>query len=203
MNLASESTSGSTLVSNNLTYINMAKIRWQKWNRLIHYWGALACAIPVLIVLGTGIILLLKKESTWIQPASTQGSSDIPSVRFEQVLASIKTVEQAEIKSWDDIKLLDVRPSKGIIKVRAKNRYEIQVDSATGEVLQVAFRRSDLIEEIHDGSYFHDNVKLWIFLPSAIILFVLWVTGIAIFTITQMNKYKRQKKKRIKQRDVS
>jgi len=178
----------------------MAKIRWQKLNRIIHYWGALACAIPVLIVIVTGIILLLKKESAWIQPPSAKGSSDIPTVQFEKVLDSLKDVEEAEIESWNDIKLLDVRPSKGIIKVRAKNRYEVQLDAVTGDVLQVAFRRSDLIEELHDGSFFHDQAKLWVFLPSAIILFVLWITGIAIFAITQMNKYKRQKKKRLSQK---
>lgn len=173
----------------------MAKIRWQKWNRLIHYWGAFSCAVPVLIVTVTGIILLLKKESDWIQPPSSKGSENIPSVKFNEILKSVRSIPEAEVNDWSDIKLLDVRPSKGIAKVRAKNRYEVQVDTATGEVLQVAYRRSDLIEEIHDGSFFHDKVKLWVFLPSGIILFVLWVTGMYIFCIMQWNKYRRRKKR--------
>lgn len=176
----------------------MAKIRWQKWNRLVHYWGALACALPVLIVIITGILLLLKKQSDWIQPPSAKGSASHPVITFEKVLEIVKTVPEAEVDEWGDIKLLDVRPSKGIIKVRAKNRYEVQLDSGSAEILQVAYRRSDIIEELHDGSFFHDKVKLWIFLPSGILLLVLWVTGIYIFFITQLNKYKRNRKKKIK-----
>ncbi|MFT5130288.1 MAG: hypothetical protein ACI8W8_003917 [Rhodothermales bacterium] len=42
----------------------------------------------------------------------------------------------------------------------------------------MAFRRSDLIESIHDGSYFNDHFKLWVFLPAGIVLAALLVTGI-------------------------
>jgi len=179
----------------------MSKIRWQKWNRFMHYWGALACSIPVLIVIITGIILLLKKESSWIQPKTIKGESNIPTASFNSILEKVKTIPEAEVNSWEDIKLLDVRPSKGVIKVRAKNRWEIQLDSESSEVLQVAYRRSDIIEELHDGSFFHDKAKLWIFLPSGIILFILWVTGMYLFISIQWKKFtnKQKKKKRLRE----
>lgn len=173
------------------------KIRWNKWNRVIHYWGALACALPLIVVIVSGILLQLKKESSWIQPSTQRGAGTVPVVEFAQVLEKVKSIPEANIKSWDDIKLLDVRPSKGVIKIRAKNRWEIQLDAASCEVLQVAFRRSDIIEELHDGSFFHDSAKLAIFLPSAIILLILWVTGMYLFISRQLVKIKRKSKKKV------
>ena len=106
-----------------------------------------------------------------------------------------KTVPQAEIASWDDIDRLDVRPSKGMVKVRGKNRWEIQIDAQTGEVLQVAFRRSDLIESIHDGTYFHDSFKLWVFLPAGLILAALSITGLYLFCLPYLAKRRQRRKK--------
>ena len=104
------------------------------------------------------------------------------------------SIPQAAIQSWGDIARLDIRPDKGLIKIHAVNHWEIQLDHRSGEVLQVAYRRSDLIEALHDGSFFHERVKLWIFLPSALILLVLWITGIYLFVKPQMLKWARKQK---------
>ncbi|MCM8541902.1 MAG: hypothetical protein NE328_16655 [Lentisphaeraceae bacterium] len=79
------------------------------------------------------------------------------------------------------------------IKIRANNNWEIQIDQKSGDVLQVAFRRSDIIESIHDGSFFHDSAKLWLFLPSSLILLFLWFSGIYLFILPFLNKNKRKK----------
>ena len=48
---------------------------------------------------------------------------------------------------------IDVRPDKGMVKFTFKsNFYEVQLDGATGSLLQIELRRSDVIEKIHDGS---------------------------------------------------
>lgn len=164
------------------------KIKWKRFNRKVHYWGAILCAIPILVVIGSGILLLLKKDIDWIQPPSAQGQGKVPILSFEQILEVSKTVEQAQIKQWSDIKRLDIRPKKGIVKIRSKNKWEIQIDQQTADILQVAYRRSDLIESIHDGTFFHDSAKLWLFLPAAVILFILWVTGLYLFIITELSK---------------
>ena len=131
----------------------------------------------------------------WIQPKTTTGQiSNNPSISFEQILNISKTIKEAEINSWDDIDRLDVRISKGIVKVRSNNRWEIQIDTYSGKVIQVAYRRSDIIEQIHDGSWFHDKAKLWIFLPSGIILFVLWITGFYMFLLPYIIKGRKNKK---------
>ena len=167
---------------------------WNKWTRKTHYWGAFIILLPVLIISITGIFLQLKKDIDWIQPPTISGeSANNPSISFEEILEAAKKVEEANIRSWNDIDRLDVRIDKGIVKVRSKNRWEVQVDTNSGEVVQVAYRRSDIIEELHDGSWFHENIKLLIFLPSGIILFILWITGFYMVLLPYLSKWKKKK----------
>lgn len=161
-------------------------------NRKIHYWVSIGVAIPVLIVIVSGLFLQTKKQFAWIQPTEQKGISKTANLSLPQVLEISKTVPEAEIMSWDDISRLDVRPTRGLLKVSAKNHWEIQIDTETGAILQTAYRRSDIIESIHDGSFFHDYVKLWIFLPSGIILLILWLTGMYLFILPIWVKRKRK-----------
>ena len=59
----------------------------------------------------------------------------------------------------------------------------------------MAYRRSDVIETIHDGSWFHDNVKLWIFLPTAVVVLGLWITGIYLFILPYGVRWSRARTK--------
>lgn len=165
-------------------------------SRKIHRWGAIIIALPFLIVLISGLFLQLKKDVSWIQPESIEGVSNIPSISFEEILTAAKSIPEAEISSWKDINRLDVRPDKGMVKVRANNHWEIQIDTETGNVLQAEYRRSDIIEAIHDGSWFHESVKLWIFLPTGIIVTILWLTGIYMFFIPYLNKRRHRDRKK-------
>jgi len=166
-----------------------------KLNRLLHRWGSIAIALPIVIIIVTGITLQLKKDVAWIQPPTQIGSSQELSISFDTILSTAKAVPQTNISSWDDVDRLDVRPGKGMLKVRGKNRWEVQIDTKTGDVIQVAYRRSDLIESIHDGSFFHDSFKRWLFLPAGLILFGLWGTGIYLFLLPHMNNRKRRRDK--------
>jgi hypothetical protein len=164
-------------------------------NRKLHRWAAIVTAFPVLVVILSGVILQMKKELDWVQPPTRKGAGKELTLSFDQILNIATTVPEAEIKGWPDIDRLDVRPGKGVVKVRAQNRWEIQIDITNGDVLQVAVRRSDLIESIHDGSFFHERFKLWVFLPSAIVLAGIWGTGIYIFLFPYMNRRNREKEK--------
>jgi uncharacterized iron-regulated membrane protein len=164
-----------------------------KLNRLIHRWASLVVAVPICIIIVTGIMLQLKKDVAWIQPSTMSGSSQSLAISFDEILEATKTVPEAGIDSWDDIDRLDVRPDKGMLKVRGKNRWEVQIDTRTGDVLQVAYRRSDLIEDVHDGSFFNEKLKLWLFLPSGLILLGLWGTGLYLFALPHMTRRKRNR----------
>lgn len=164
-------------------------------NRLVHRWGSILIALPTLCILLTGVVLQLKKQSSWIQPHTQRGVERVPTLSFAQILEAAKSVPEAEISSWEDIDRLDVRPEKGMLKVRSKNRWEVQLDTATGQILQVALRRSDLIESLHDGSFFSNRIKMIVFLPTALVLVVLWGTGVYLFFLPQLAKRKKRLRK--------
>ncbi|BBM87841.1 PepSY domain-containing protein [Candidatus Uabimicrobium amorphum] len=163
--------------------------------RKIHYWGAILAAIPIVIVIVTGIMLQVKKQWVWVQPKTIKGVAKQPQLSFAQILQAATKADKG-INSWKDIDRLDVRPNKGIVKVRGKNKWEIQIDTQTGEIRQIAYRRSDMIESIHDGSFFHDHAKLWLFLPSAIVLLILWITGIYLFFLPIWRRAKKRRQKK-------
>jgi len=169
-------------------------VNWKSLSRKTHYWASLTILLPALVIIGSGVVLQLKKDVHWIQPASQRGAEGPPQISFEEILAAARAVDVAEIDSWEDIDRLDVRPDRGMLKIRSLNRWEIQIDTASAEVLQVAFRRSDLIETIHDGSFFHDNIKLWIFFPTAIILFFMWLTGVYLFVVPFLARRKKRQR---------
>lgn len=174
-------------------------MKFQVFNRKFHYWAAIAIAAPSLVIIVSGLFLQMKKNSSWVQPPELKGSGKEPAISFDQVLEACRAIPQAQIQEWENINRIDVRPGRGILKVTAKNNWEIQIDTKTGEVLQVAYRRSDIIEAIHDGSWFHDKAKLLIFLPAGATLLLLWLTGIYLFALPIMARQRRRRSGRVQQ----
>lgn len=142
-------------------------------------------------MVSSGILLQLKKQSNWIQPNVETVSSSKP-IMLQSYLDAVSTIEEANISSWDDIERIDIRPGKGIAKIKSKNNWEIQIDIETSEVYAVNYRRSDIIESIHDGSFFSEVVKYGWFLPSGILLLMLSLTGIYMFFIPILNRRRRK-----------
>ncbi|MDB4525043.1 PepSY domain-containing protein [bacterium] len=163
----------------------------------MHRWGSIIALLPITIIIFSGIVLQLKKVSPYVQPPTQSGAGTEPAIGFDRILEVVKTVPEAEIESWEDVDRLDVRPSKGVVKVRCKNRYEVQIDTETAQILHVAFRRSDLIESIHDGSYFNEHFKLWVFLPAGIVLAALLITGVHLFLLPHLARRKRVSRGRV------
>ena len=84
------------------------EFNWNKWTRKTHYWGAFVIILPISIVITTGILLQLKKEINWIQPPTSNGEHvNAPTISFDNILASVKTADEANITSWDDVDRLD------------------------------------------------------------------------------------------------
>lgn len=149
----------------------------RRWHRV----GAIVVALPFVVVILTGLLLQLKKEVAWVQPPTQQGAQETPTLPYAELLVAVRGVPEAEVEGWQDIDRLDVRPDKGMVKVRCRNGIEVQVDNHSGKVLQVAVRRSDWLESLHDGSWFHDRAKLWIFLPAGVVVLGLWLTGLYLW----------------------
>jgi uncharacterized iron-regulated membrane protein len=148
-----------------------------------HKWVGIILAIVFLMIAGTGFLLLIKKDYDWIQPPTQRGEEGTLAdfITLQEMFASVFAEEHSDFRSMDDIDRVDFRPGKRIFKVRSNHNYsEIQVDAITGEVRSVATRNSDLIESIHDGSFFGDWAHGWVMpIASGAMIFLvfsgLWI----------------------------
>lgn len=174
--------------------VRLSRLRLYHLNRKTHYWASVVVAVPVLIIICSGLMLQLKKHWTWVQPEEKRGTGTSPAIDLEGILAAMQQVPDMNVRGWSDVNRLDVRPGRGVVKVWLHNGWEVQVDLGTGKVLHAAYRRSDLIESIHDGSFFGGEItKLGLFLPAAVALLVMWATGLWIFLHPFLAKRRRRK----------
>jgi hypothetical protein len=79
------------------------------FNRKVHRWVAVVTALPVLVVILSGIILQVKKELDWVQPSTMKGEGSEPALCFDRILNIAREVPKAGIRDWQDIDRLDVR----------------------------------------------------------------------------------------------
>jgi hypothetical protein len=166
-------------------------------NRRIHYWIAFGAALPMIVMIGSGLLLQSKKHWSWVQPTEQRGTGTVPVIDLEGMLDAVKAVPGMNVQTWADVNRIDVRADRGLAKVWLLNGYEVQVDLGTGRVLQTAYRRSDLIESIHDGSVFAgDWTKLGLFLPAGIVVFLLWLSGMWMWWVPFSAKRKRRAHRR-------
>ena len=162
-------------------------------NRRIHHWVSFAAAVPLLVIIGSGILLQMKKQWDFVQPPEQRGTVTVPAIDFDRIMASLQGVPSLGVHGWEDVDRLDVRPGRGIAKVTLMSRWEAQIDLGTGRVLQTAYRRSDVIESIHDGSFFAgDWTKLGLFLPAGLTLLVLWLSGTWMVWVQFSGKRRRK-----------
>ncbi len=106
----------------------------------------------------TGLLLGWKKHTGGvILPKSFQGkSTDMKNwlpidVLHQKALAVVR--EQISPDLSTELERIDVRPDKGMVKfVFIEDYWGVQLDCTTGELLHIERRRSDFIENIHDGS---------------------------------------------------
>lgn len=126
--------------------------------RKIHrFTGALLFAF-FLIVSITGLLLGWKKHTGGvILPKSYSGSSlDMKDWLGFDTLHTIAVGilhDSVDPALSPRLERIDARPDKGMVKfVFIEGFYGIQLDCATGKLLHIERRNSDIIENIHDGS---------------------------------------------------
>ena len=173
--------------------MNVFKLFWN-----LHKWIGLAIALVVAVVSVTGFLLLVKKEFSSIQPPTQKGveGSVEEFLPISAILEAARATGDPAFATFDDIDRIDMRPGKRVHKVRSKHGYkEIQIDAITGEVLLEAWRPSDLIEAIHDGSWFADVWHDYGMPIVALGLLFLSFSGVYIWAVPVMRKRRRQKAK--------
>lgn len=163
-------------------------------NRKIHYWLSLWLALPMALISLTGLLLQFKKSLPWVQPPEQRRELALPLAEWPLLLASVQSRPELQVRSWADVERVELRPSKGLIKLMAKNGQEAQFDAGSGALVQVAPRRSDLIETLHDGSYFGNGVKFGWFATSALGLLLATLSGIWLFLEPYIAKARRRRR---------
>ncbi len=133
------------------------QVRILRLVRKIHKIMGISLIFFILVLSFTGILLGWKKNSGGIILAETvKGISDNPSnwLSMDSLLKVAQTYAVENLKLSDpEPDRLEVRPSKGILKVSFKNSYDgLQIDCTSGKVVYVEKRYSDMVEHIHDGS---------------------------------------------------
>lgn len=129
-----------------------------KLARKLHRTTGALLFIFFFIVSITGLLLGWKKHSGGIiLPKSYQGKSTDPKdwlpvdVLQQKALAIAR--EQISPDLSPELDRIDIRPDKGMVKfVFLQDYWGIQLDCTTGELLHIERRRSDFIENVHDGS---------------------------------------------------
>lgn len=174
-------------------YINSLR-EFRVWHRIL----GVVLALFIIISASTGILLSLKKEIAILQPPTQKGIvTELKEWKSLEELTKTAqdalAAEQPEI--FTTVDRLDVRPSKGIVKVLFENGWwEVQIDGKNGEVLSVAKRHSDWIEALHDGSIVSDVFKLITMNLLGFGLLVMVLSGLWLWYGPKM--FRRSKKKK-------
>lgn len=134
----------------------------------------------------TGLLLGWKKNSFGLILAdtSTGVSNNVYNFLKLDTIVSIADKYSIDNIAPNEVDRIEVRPDKGIVKINYKNSYTgLQIDASTGEILKVERRNSDLIEHIHDGTWFDRifGLKSGAF---KLIYTSLCGIGLVIFTLT-------------------
>ena len=108
----------------------------------------------------TGLLLGWKKHSGGvILPKSYEGTSTkkedwLPIHELHKKAIQVMTEHGPPGLSLE-LDRIDIRPDKGMVMfVFLEGYWGVQLDCTTGQLLHLERRRSDFIENVHDGSYF-------------------------------------------------
>jgi len=127
-------------------------------SRKIHRTTGAVLFVFFFVTACTGLLLGWKKHSGGIiLPKSYQGKSTDPKDWLSLQELHTRAVDVVRTRIDPELSLeierIDVRPDKGMVKfVFVDDYWGIQLDCTTGELLHIERRRSDFIENIHDGS---------------------------------------------------
>ena len=156
--------------------------------RKIHRITGVVLFVAFVFMSVSGLLLGWKKNSGGIiQAKSSTGTStelsewlpidSLNTIAFQVYRDSISATRMPELDR------IDVRQNKGMVKfVFEEGYWGIQLDGATGELLQIERRWSDLIENVHDGSV----LDHWFRTDGGLKLLYSSITGLALlmFCIT-------------------
>jgi uncharacterized iron-regulated membrane protein len=168
--------------------------------RQVHKWIGIVLALFLALIALTGFLLAIKGRVAWMRPpeatAQTVESAE-EVISIAQAVDAVLALERPEIRSVRDIDRIDYRPRRNIFKVLSREGYlEVQVDGRTAEVLSTSFRGDQLVEDIHDLSFFAEFAHALLLPFVALGLLALSVSGIVIFGTPVFRRWQFNRRKR-------
>jgi uncharacterized iron-regulated membrane protein len=141
----------------------------------------------------TGLLLLEKKAYEWIQPATRTGTEGTINdcIDMQKVFDIAFAQGHQSFQGLEQIDRVDFRPDKRVFKVRSRKNYmEMQIDAVSGAILNISARRSDLCENLHDGSFFGQTMHGKLMPIVAIANLTLVATGLYIWLGPKLKRKK-------------
>lgn len=158
--------------------------------RKIHRTTGALLVVFFVVVSITGLLLGIKKHSgdLIMSKSYTGTSADLKDwLPLDSLHQKACQIVRDSISAELSLKLdrIDIRKEHGMVKfVFADHFWGVQLDGATGKLLHIEKRRSDVIEKIHDGSildYYAGNsggqLKLIYSTTMALALLLFTITG--------------------------
>ena len=165
-----------------------------------HKWVGIGIAAFLLLVAGTGFFLLLKKEFDWIQPPTQKGSAGTSDqfISVETAWAKCQAAGHPDFARLEQLDRVDVRPDKRVYKMLSTdNHSEMQIDAITGEVLSQDERVSDLLEDLHDGSWIGKPVHDYVMPLVALLVYFLVFSGLWLWLEPKVKRWRRRRRDRL------
>ncbi len=169
-----------------------------KWLRNLHKLiGLFACLFLCALSL-TGFFLAMKSRFGWIRPEAQSGTEYASTAELAPIHVVLDAAFSAgfeEVKTVEDIDRLELHAEDRIWKVLSKENYrEIQIDGVTGEILSRGQRNDQLLEQLHDFSFFSDTLHDWVLPLIAFALFILSLSGVIMYLVPVFRRWKFNRK---------
>jgi uncharacterized iron-regulated membrane protein len=168
--------------------------------RSLHRWIGFVACLFLAVISVTGFFLAMKDRFAFMRPpvqeaASLERAEDILPVA--EVLRIAFAAGHPELSEVSEVDRVDYRPGDNVFKVVSKDGYrEVQVDGTKGKIVSDAYRNDQLMEDIHDMSFFADVAHGYLLPAVAVCLCLLSITGVIIFLTPIVRRWKFKHKRK-------
>ena len=149
----------------------------ERFFRKYHRLASLIAFCPLLITTSTGIMLLNRSRWEWVQPSRT--SVQPAQIELHEMIPpqKLESITNKNGLTSEKIKSIIYRPSQNVVSIRTDDGSEWVFKASNGEFIKKGAKRSTWLIELHEGTFWGKNIRDFIFLPSAVILFFLIISG--------------------------
>ncbi len=181
-------------------------IRLARFARRLHKWVGALLALIMIVLAVTGAFVAWKKQIEYLQPATrVSQSADPPNdlarlVTPAEIAQRVLALELAGVRDLAQIDRIELRPSRGIYKVRLKARNawrsprELQFDASNGALLNQGLRGDQLWMDLHSFGVFGEATKLVVMSLTGLSLLWLSLSGLYLFGFPPWFRSKKRRR---------